>query len=101
MKCPRCWAEEAYVRRVSGWKGILLACLLLRPLKCNHRYHKFSVFRFFTIGKPTEPPTLPFAPLNQTVGPSYAARYIAATQGKAGPADSQQEDEGPARADAA
>jgi len=101
MKCPRCWAEEAYVRRVPGWRGFLLSCLFLTPLKCNHCYHKFSVPWFFTLGKATEPPTLPFTPRKRAVGPSYAARYVAATRGETQAADCQEEEDGPARADAA
>jgi len=56
MKCRACWAEKAYVRQVSGWKGWLLSCLCLVPLKCHHCYHKFSVPWFFTFGKRLTPP---------------------------------------------
>jgi hypothetical protein len=101
MKCPCCWAEEAYVRRVPRWKRILLACALLRPMKCHHCYHKFSVFWFFTLGKQVTPPTLPFVRRHRGVGPSYAARHFAAARSKTGRGDSQREDEGPKRADAA
>ena len=51
MKCPRCWADKAYLRQVAGWKGLLLNLLLLRPMRCHHCYHKFLVPRFLTIGK--------------------------------------------------
>jgi len=56
MKCPSCWAEKAYVRRVKGWKGVLLACLFMRPMKCHHCYHTFTVSRIFTIGQSIYPP---------------------------------------------
>jgi len=56
MKCPRCWVEKAYLREVKGWKATLMACLLLRPMRCRHCYHKFTVSWFFTIGKQIHPP---------------------------------------------
>ena len=58
MKCRACWAEKAYVRNVGGWKGQLMSCLLLVPLKCHHCYHKFNVLWFFTIGKRLTPPPI-------------------------------------------
>ena len=51
MKCPACWTEKAYVREVEGWKGVLLAWLLLRPMQCHHCYHEFTVFWLSTLGK--------------------------------------------------
>ena len=51
MKCPACWTEKAYVREVEGWKGVLLAWLLLRPMQCHHCYHKFTVHWISTLGK--------------------------------------------------
>jgi hypothetical protein len=56
MKCPRCWAHKAYARHVGGWKGVLMDCLLLQPMKCHHCYHKFIVPWFFTFGKEVRPP---------------------------------------------
>lgn len=59
MKCPRCWAYEAYTYEANGgWKEFLLGCLLLIPMKCQHCYHKFHVFWPFTIGQQMTPPTL-------------------------------------------
>jgi len=58
MKCPACWAEKAYVRKVKGYKGTLLKCLFIVPLRCHHCYHEFSVPWLMTIGKRTDPPTL-------------------------------------------
>jgi len=58
MKCPRCWAEKAYKRQVKGWKGIVLGCALLVPMKCHHCYHKFVVFRPLTFGKQLRQPAL-------------------------------------------
>ena len=74
MKCPRCWAEKAYVRIVHGWKGVLLKCLLIRPMKCHHCYHKFAVPWVLTIGRRLTPPPLRIAPHTRQSGPSYAAR---------------------------
>jgi hypothetical protein len=56
MKCPKCWAEKAYVREVRGWKGALMACALLVPMKCNHCYHKFVLPWFLTLGRAIRPP---------------------------------------------
>jgi len=60
MRCPRCWTDNAFMRDVHGWGGVLLACLLLVPMKCHHCYHKFSVFWPLTIGKELDPPRLKF-----------------------------------------
>ena len=54
MKCPYCWAEKAYVRKAKGWKDALLYCLLLRPMRCHHCYHRFVVPWFSTLGKQTK-----------------------------------------------
>lgn len=60
MKCPACWAERAYRRDVRGWRRILLACLLIVPMKCHHCFHRFHVSWFLTIGaKMTPPPRRP------------------------------------------
>lgn len=83
MKCPRCWAEKAYLRQVKGWKGVLLACLLLVPLKCNHCYHRFVVSRFFTIGKQVTPPPLRIMPASRLSRRPRAARRDAAARTRA------------------
>ena len=80
MKCPRCWSEKAYLQRVKGWRRIILPCLLLRPMKCHHCYHKFPVFWFSTIGRQIKPPQLPVTPVNQLGRPSYAAQNRLATR---------------------
>jgi hypothetical protein len=100
MKCPRCWAEKAYVRPASPWKRLLLNCVLLVPMKCQHCYHKFTVSWFSTIGKQIEPPVLRIAPVTRGARPSYAARHYAATQNR-GPAGEPGGQERPRRADAA
>ena len=74
MKCRACWAEKAYVRQVSGWKGWLMAGLLLVPLKCHHCYHKFTVHWLFTLGKRLTPPPLHVTPAEATVGRESPAR---------------------------
>jgi len=56
MKCPRCWANKAYFHPVKGWKGLLLSCLFLVPMRCQHCYHRFLVSWFTTIGQQLEPP---------------------------------------------
>ena len=69
MKCPRCWAEKAYARKIrSKWEWLQL-CLLLRPMICHHCYHKFVVPWFATIGKKTKP-----SPVRQTPGVLRAGR---------------------------
>ena len=80
MKCPQCWAEKAYVRQVKGWKGTLLTCLLLRPMKCNHCYHKFVVSWFSTIGKQIHPLPLRIAPETRSSNLSRAATKRAAAR---------------------
>ncbi len=100
MKCPRCWTEKAYLRRVSPWKRLLLGFALLVPMKCQHCYHKFTVSWFFTIGKPIRQPILRIAPITRHARPSYAARHYAAMR-NAGAADLPADHQRPRRADAA
>ena len=66
MKCPRCWAEKAYLRKVGGLQGFLIDCALLVPMKCHHCYHKFLVSWFSTIGKRIQPPKPRKAPTRRT-----------------------------------
>ena len=80
MKCPRCWAEKAYVRKVGGLKGFLLDCLLLVPLKCHHCYHKFTVSWFATIGRRIHPPKLRTDSKNQTPRHSVALSNTASRE---------------------
>ena len=86
MKCPRCWTEKAYVRPVSPVKRFLFSIALLVPMKCQHCYHKFTTWWFFTIGKQIEPPVLRIAPASRQPGPSYAAKHYAATRNGQSPA---------------
>ena len=79
MKCRRCWAEKAYLREVKGWKGVLLACLWLVPMKCHHCYHRFVAFWPLTIGKQITPPPLRIVPFRQNHGPPGTARRGEAT----------------------
>lgn len=58
MKCPRCWADKAYLHQFRGWWETALGCLAFRPMKCNHCYHRFLVHWVFTFGKSTAPPVL-------------------------------------------
>ncbi|HEX4142112.1 MAG TPA: hypothetical protein VHY91_01070 [Pirellulales bacterium] len=58
MKCRACWTDKAYLRDVSGWRGVLHSWLGMVPLKCHHCYHKFSVPWFSTIGKRLTPPAV-------------------------------------------
>jgi hypothetical protein len=75
MKCPRCWAEKAYLRPVSAWKTALFSCLLLVPLRCQHCYHKFNVLWFFTVRKQVVPPRQRIITFDQQAGPSLAAQH--------------------------
>jgi hypothetical protein len=58
MKCPRCWADKAYLCVFRGWREVALGCLAFRPMKCNHCYHHFMVHWVRTIGKRIVPPVL-------------------------------------------
>lgn len=70
MKCPKCWAYEAYTHHArGGWKELLLSCLLLIPMKCQHCFHKFYAFWPFTLGQQMAPPTLR---VSKAAGPSLA-----------------------------
>jgi len=101
MKCPMCWSPKAYARRVEGLKGTLLSCLLIVPMKCHHCFHKFYVFRLFTLGKSISPPLTRIAPVSRFAGPSHAAKQYAASRAKAKEADPQSLDKPPDRAKAA
>jgi hypothetical protein len=74
MKCPRCWADKAYVRRVDGWKGALLGFLFVVPMRCHHCYHKFHVPWLLTIGRTILPPPLKTVPV-RSARPSIAATH--------------------------
>jgi len=82
MKCPCCWAEKVTFRQVKRWKRILLACLLLRPMKCNHCYHRFVASWFLTIGKEYKRPSLRVAPGSRPSGTASAAEHLAAARAK-------------------
>ena len=85
MKCPQCWAEKAYRRKVTGRKGLLYSLLLLEPMKCHHCFHKFVVTWFQTIGKQVEPPPTRIVRAGGTKRPSYAAQYLAASNTESRP----------------
>ena len=59
MKCPRCWAEKAYIRQAKGWREAALGWLALIPMRCHHCYHEFVVSWFVTIGKQVNAPHPP------------------------------------------
>ncbi len=100
MKCPRCWTDKAYVRRVSPAKRLLMRLLLLAPMRCEHCYHKFVTSWFSTIGKQTRPPMLRIAPISRMAGPVCAARQKSASR-RRGPAVMPSREERRRRADAA
>ena len=75
MKCPKCWAEKAYVRKVKGFQGFLLSCALLVPMKCLHCYHKFVVSWFFAIGEQINPPKPPTLPTSRTGRSAHAKKH--------------------------
>ena len=101
MKCPVCWSPKAYARRVEGLRGILLSCLLIVPMKCHHCFHRFCVFRLFTLGQSIKAPSTRIAPLSRFAGPSHAAKQYAASQARAKEAESKSLDTPPDRAKAA
>ncbi|MBN2477535.1 MAG: hypothetical protein JXB62_23210 [Pirellulales bacterium] len=78
MKCPRCWAEKVHVRPIKPWKSTLLACVLLRPLKCHHCYHKFVGFWFLLPRKKSRPPVLRVLTSSRTSGSDSATTHLAA-----------------------
>ena len=82
MKCPRCWANKVQIRRDSTWKRLILACLLLRPMKCRHCYHRFCAVIFLAPGKQFNGPSSRIVPLRRPPGPSRAAKFHAANQGQ-------------------
>ena len=71
MKCPKCWADKAYRREVSGFKGRLLKFLFIVSLRCHHCYHKFHVPWLSTIGKKIQPPAIATVP--QVRRPAHVA----------------------------
>ena len=58
MRCPRCWADKAYLGAFHGWREMVLGVLAFRPMKCSHCYHHFMVHWVFTIGKRVVPPVM-------------------------------------------
>ncbi len=87
MKCPMCWAEKAYLNQAKGWRKKVLPLLLLRPMKCNHCFHKFLVFWPLTIGKQVHPPPLRIAPGSHSAGPSQIRRSTRSTRTQSRRAD--------------
>jgi len=57
MKCPKCWAEKAWIREVQGVKRLAFKAFCVVPLRCHHCYHKFHVSWFSTIGQRVTPPS--------------------------------------------
>ena len=80
MKCPACWAEKAYLHKVPVWKRLLLACVLLVPMKCHHCYRKYHVLWFTTLGEKTIPPPPVPTPDLRANRLSHAAQHYAATR---------------------
>ncbi len=77
MKCPRCWTDKAYLRPVAGWQGVLFHLALLRPMMCQHCWHKFLAFWPLTWGKQVRPPKLRIAPVSRSARTSLAAQQTA------------------------
>lgn len=40
MKCRACYANEARVRQLGGWQGLVARGLLLKPVMCSHCFHR-------------------------------------------------------------
>lgn len=80
MKCPRCWADKAYLHVSRGWWETVLGWLAFRPMKCTHCYHRFMVHWIFTIGKRVVPPVLRVTPRESREG-----RHGAVRRGRSGP----------------
>lgn len=90
MKCPRCWADKAYLYQVPRWKRVLLACLLLLPMKCHHCYHKFNVLVFSAIGRQVKRRPAQATPTILPIRRSHASQHYAAL--RAGEAESDNAD---------
>ncbi len=75
MKCPRCWAEKAYMRKVAGFQRFLLSCALLVPMKCHHCYRKFAISWFCTIGEQIDPSRPRMVPMSRTIGSANAKKH--------------------------
>ena len=90
MKCPRCWSEKAYVQKVTGWRSLLLPCLLLVPMRCHHCFEEFAISWFKTWGQQLTPPPLRTVGTMPPARPSYAARHYAAHSPETQPVASTQ-----------
>ena len=78
-----------------------MACLLLRPMKCHHCYHRFTVSWFLTIGKRVRAPTLRIAATNRSDHRPRPILEDASCQRTAAYRESQPRPDNPPRADAA
>jgi hypothetical protein len=102
MKCPRCWADKAYLRRVEGWRGLLVRLLLVRPMRCHHCYHKFCVPWPLTLGQRVDPPEMRIVPFPRSARRKSARQPEA--RGERAPRrgdDNSRRPSNPGRADAA
>jgi len=72
-KCPKCWAEKAYLDETKSAAATVLSYLFVVPMSCQHCFHRFHVSWFSTFGKELHPPA-PLRVFPASTGPSYAAR---------------------------
>ena len=101
MKCPKCWAEKAYVHETKGLRGFLHRLALLAPMKCHHCYHKFVVSRLLIIGEQIHPPRLRIAPMSPDTGASGDASRGVGTRRSPGHRRAEGDRRRSGRADAA
>ena len=72
-KCPKCWAEKAYLDETKSVAATVLSYLFVVPMSCQHCFHRFHVSWFSTFGKELQPPA-PLRIFRESTEPSYAAR---------------------------
>ena len=55
-KCPKCWAEKAFLDERNDWKYVVLSYLFVVPMKCHHCFHTFNISWFSTFRRQLNPP---------------------------------------------
>lgn len=83
-KCPKCWAEKAYLDETKSAAATVLSYLFVVPMSCQHCFHRFRISWFSTFGKELHPPA-PLRIFPASTGPSYAARQAELVSSQADP----------------
>ena len=72
-KCPKCWAEKAYLDETKSLAATVLSYLFVVPMRCQHCFHRFHVSWFSTFGKELHPPA-PLRIYPESAGPAVVAQ---------------------------